>query len=168
MTRSFLAATFAITVSGLTTLADSSAFANPLPTDTAAKENSDQIVFRISQVNVGPGYTWGNGILSIGGEDYAIRVEGGGAPAIGYSKACAHGEVTGLSSADQLDSTFWAVHTEATAGGGTGSLVMQNSRGVELHLKTKTSGARLSAAAERLRFHVLGPSKTKIAAAACS
>ncbi|NHN89313.1 hypothetical protein [Acetobacter conturbans] len=168
MTRPFLAATLAVTVTGLVVAAENSALAATTAPDTSITDGGDQIVFRVSQANLGPGYTWGNGVLHFGGIDYAIRVEGGGAPAIGYSSACAQGVVTGLSNPDQLDSTFWAVNTEATAGSGRGAMALQNSKGVELHLSTKSTGARLSAAAERLRFRIIGPSQKTFASSRCS
>lgn len=135
------------------------------PTGTAA---SDHISFSLRQANLGAGYAWGRGVLHFKGADYAIRVNGGGGPAIGYSNACVEGTVSNLASADDLDSTFWAVNTEATAGSGRGMMTLQNGRGAELHLTSRTKGVRLSAEAARLRFHLLGPSPEPYDKGRCS
>lgn len=178
LTRNLLAVTFALTVTGMTVAAEDRAFAVTPPSHgvsshdspargDAGQEGDARIAFHLSQANLGPGYSWGNGVLSFGGKEYAIRVEGGGAMALGYSTGCAHGAVTGLADAEQLDSTFWAVHAEATAGHGDGDIALQNSQGVEIHLTTRNQGARLAAAVERLRFRVLGPSKQSFASIDC-
>lgn len=173
LTRQFLAATMMITVTGFGIVPAKVALAASVPaetTDTVAPsaDSADQIVFRITQANLGPGYTWGNGVLHFKNTDYAIRVAGGGAPAIGYSNACVQGSVTGLANVEDFDSTFWAVNTEASAGSGTGSMALQNHRGTELHLNVKSHGVRLSAAAERLRFHILGPAQKSFDSQRCS
>lgn len=173
MTRQFLAATMMITVTGFGIVPAKVALAASAPAETAgmvaaSADSADQIVFRITQANLGPGYTWGNGVLHFKDTDYAIRVEGGGAPAIGYSNACVQGAVTGLANVEDFDSTFWAINTEASAGSGTGSMALQNHRGTELHLNVKSRGVRLSAAAERLRFHVLGPAQKSFDSQRCS
>ncbi|WP_264805696.1 hypothetical protein [Acetobacter estunensis] len=172
LTRQFLAATVAITVSGLAGLADTTALAaTPGAQDAgstlASTDSEDKLVFNIRQANLGPGYAWGRGLLHYRGKDYDIRVEGGGGPAIGYSSACAEGTISDLGSLDKFDTTFWAVASEATAGSGIGRMALQNSDGTEIHLQVKSHGARLAAAAARLRFHVLGPSKTTFAASRC-
>lgn len=178
LTRHFLAATMIITVTGFGIVPAKAAQATSTPAESADKvatdtvapnaDSTDQIVFRITQANLGPGYTWGNGVLHFKNTDYAIRVAGGGAPAIGYSNACVQGSVTGLANVEDFDSTFWAINTEASAGSGTGSMALQNHRGTELHLNVKSHGVRLSAAAERLRFHVLGPAQKSFDSQRCS
>lgn len=139
------------------------------PSETLPQGTPDQVVFRLQVASLGPGYGWGRGVLHYKGQDYDIRVNGGGGPAIGYSNACAQGTVTNLGSVEQFDDTFWSVGTEATAGHGSSQMIFQNSRGAELHLSARTSGVRVSAETARYRFRVLGPStKGGITAFRCS
>ncbi|NHN85668.1 hypothetical protein GOB93_13600 [Acetobacter musti] len=174
--RPMLAAAFSLTVSGLVT--------NPSPVFAAVQggttilavsqsaadtgtASADRLVFRLQEASLGPGYGWGTGVLHYKGQDYAVKVSGGGGPAIGYSHSCAEGSVNNLGSVDDFDSTFWSVGAEATAGSGAGTMALQNGRGVELHLSTRTSGARLSAETARYRFRVLGPAKTSFESSRC-
>ncbi|AQS84254.1 MAG: hypothetical protein ABF876_16765 [Acetobacter aceti] len=173
MTRQFLAATMMITVTGFAVVPEKVALAASAAVETTGTVaptagSEDQIVFRITQANLGPGYTWGSGVLHFKGVDYDIHVAGGGAPAIGYSNACVQGSVNGLANIEDFDSTFWAVNAEAAAGSGTGTMVLQNHRETELHLSVKSRGVRLSAAAERLRFTVVGPAKKSFISQRCS
>ncbi|MBO1359127.1 hypothetical protein J2D73_04860 [Acetobacter sacchari] len=149
-------------------LASGEAAAASVDTATQPGTDSDRLVFQVHSANLGPGYAWGQGILHYKGADYRISVSGGGAPALGYSKSCAEGSVANLGSVNDFDSTFWAVDAEATAGGGSGAMALENAKGVELRLTTHTHGVRLSAEASRLRFRVLGKSTEGVSSVGCS
>lgn len=174
--RQTLAVTFALTVSGLVTISspvfaavqsEGSSSASSQSAAGSAVTTTDRLVFRLREASLGPGYGWGDGVLHYKGRDYAVRVTGGGGPAIGYSHSCAEGSVDNLGSVDDFDSTFWSVGAEATAGSGIGTMALQNGRGVELHLSTRTSGARLSAETARYRFRILGPAKQSFESSHC-
>ncbi|MBB3882828.1 hypothetical protein [Acetobacter oeni] len=173
MSRQTLTVTAALAVSGLMTVAPAfAAVAVQQPAssrggDAAEATTIDRLVFRLQEASLGPGYGWGNGVLHYKGKDYDVRVTGGGGPAIGYSHSCAEGSVSNLGSVDDFDSTFWSVGAEATAGSGIGTMALQNGRGVELHLSTRTSGARLSAETARYRFRILGPAKQSYESMRC-
>ncbi|MDG6094284.1 hypothetical protein LOC54_04025 [Acetobacter sp. AN02] len=137
------------------------------PSAAPGLTDADGIVFRLSSASLGPGYSWGQGVLHYKGTDYAVSVSGGGAPAVGYSTICARGTVQDLPSVTHIDSTFWAVDAEATAGSGVGVMAMQNAEGAELHLSLTSNGVRLAAEAARLRFRLLGKSPKSFASFPC-
>ncbi|GEB37591.1 hypothetical protein GLI01_16260 [Gluconacetobacter liquefaciens] len=114
-----------------------------------------QVTFVMKEIGVGAGYTWGTGQLVYGGRSYDFTMSGGGLGSVGYSHIAGHGTVHNLARLQDFDGTYWAVQAEATMGRGVGSKLLENNHRVDINLTAATaSGARLSAEAMRITFHL--------------
>lgn len=127
-------------------------------TPDLAAVTTGQITFKLKEVGVGAGYTWGTGHLLYGGRAYDFTMSGGGLGSLGYSHIEGHGTVRNLARLRDFDGTYWAVQAEATMGRGLGSKLMENNHQVDIELTATTAGgARLSAEAMRITLHLLHP-----------
>jgi hypothetical protein len=96
---------------------------------------------------------WGGGTLHFQGRHIPLRVNGIGVGAIGADKFSADGEVYHLHHARDIEGTYTALNTSATAGGGEGEIDMRNEKGVEIHAHSTSSGLKLSLAPTGMVIH---------------
>jgi hypothetical protein len=96
---------------------------------------------------------WGGGTLHFHGRSIPLRVSGIGVGAIGADRFSAEGEVYHLRHAHDIEGTYSALNTSATAGTGEGEIDMQNEHGVEIHAHTTSSGLKLSLAPSGVVIH---------------
>jgi hypothetical protein len=97
---------------------------------------------------------WGGGHLHYHGRDIALKVNGISVGAIGWDKFSADGEVFHLHHADDINGTYTALSTSATAGVGQGGIDMQNEHGVEIRAHTTSSGLALSLAPGGVKIQI--------------
>ncbi|WP_133258733.1 hypothetical protein [Novacetimonas cocois] len=110
------------------------------------------------QIGVGVGYLWGHGTLSEGGQTYRFTVRGGGMLSLGGMTLSGQGCARNLARLQDFNGTYWTVGGTATIHHGTAGIVMENARGVDIHLHANTRGAQLSGQVSRLSFHLTAPS----------
>jgi hypothetical protein len=96
---------------------------------------------------------WGGGTLHFRGRSIPLRVNGLGVGAIGADRFSAEGEVFHLRHASDIEGTYTALNTSATAGMGQGEIDMQNEHGVEIHAHTTSAGLKLSLAPSGVVIH---------------
>jgi hypothetical protein len=96
---------------------------------------------------------WGGGTLHFHGRSIPLRVSGIGVGAIGADRFSAEGEVYHLRHAHDIEGTYSALNTSATAGTGEGEIDMQNEHGVEIHAHTTSAGLKLSLAPSGVVIH---------------
>jgi hypothetical protein len=96
---------------------------------------------------------WGGGTLHYHGRSIPLRVNGLGVGAIGADKFSAEGEVYHLHHAHDIEGTYSALNTSATAGSGMGEIDMRNEHGVEIHAHTTSAGLKLSLAPSGVEIH---------------
>ena len=92
------------------------------------------------------GVNWGSGMLHFKGRDVPVKVSGIGVGSIGASSFDANGEVYHLRRVRDIEGTYTALNTQATAGGGAGEIDMHNDKGVEIHAHATSAGLQLSLA----------------------
>ena len=91
------------------------------------------------------GLTGGSGTLYFGGQAFPLGVGGlSFGLSIGGSTADLVGEVYNLSSPYDIEGVYGAGKASYAVAGGEASLILQNSRGVEIHLRGKQIGLEIS------------------------
>jgi hypothetical protein len=96
-----------------------------------------------TSIAAGIGVSWGDGKLSFKGKDYPFSVEGLSLVDWGISKANATGDVYNLTDASKFAGTYVAAEAGLTLAGGMGGMVLRNSNGVVIHLRSVSQGAQL-------------------------
>src|SRR5262245_41360244 len=113
---------------------------------------SGKVTLATTSIAAGVGVTWGDGKLTFKGKDYPFSIDGLSLVNWGISKAQANGDVYNLTDVSKFAGTFVAAEAGLTLAGGMGGMVLRNSDGVILHLRSVSQGAQLQ----------LGPSGLKI------
>jgi hypothetical protein len=96
-----------------------------------------------TSIAAGIGVSWGDGKLSFKGKDYTFSVEGLSLVDWGISKVNATGDVYNLTDASKFPGTYVAAEAGLTLAGGMGGMVLRNSNGVVIHLRSVSQGAQL-------------------------
>ena len=104
---------------------------------------SGKVTIQSTSIAAGIGVTWGDGHLTFKGKDYPFSVDGLTLVDWGISKAQANGDVYNLTDPAKLAGTYVAAEAGLTLAGGLGGMVLRNSEGVILHLRSVSQGARL-------------------------
>jgi hypothetical protein len=112
----------------------------------SAPAPSAQIRFSGGSVAFLAGVNWGGGTLIYHGKSYALEVNGLSVGAIGATKYEATGSVYNLHQVADIEGTYSGANASMTAGGGAGSVVLKNSKGVEIRAQSTSAGLKLSAA----------------------
>ncbi|PYD69808.1 hypothetical protein CFR76_08450 [Komagataeibacter swingsii] len=113
-----------------------------------------KICFTLRDAALAGGYSWGRGRLYFGNHSYPVKITGGGAVGIGYSKLKGEGTVYNLARLSDINGTYWSVRAEATIARGRNVAVLDNNHGVDIKTTMRTSGAHLAAAVMRLTLRV--------------
>nr|WP_255673960.1 hypothetical protein [Komagataeibacter sp. FNDCF1] len=113
-----------------------------------------RLCFSLRDVALAGGYSWGRGRLYFAGHSYPVRITGGGAVGIGYSRLRGEGTVYNLARLSDINGTYWSVRAEATIARGRNVAVLDNNHGVDIKTTMHTSGAHLAAAVMRLTLRV--------------
>ena len=113
---------------------------------------SGKVTLATTSIAAGVGVSWGDGTLTFKGKTYPFSIDGLSLVNWGISKAQANGDVYNLSDPAKLAGTYVAAEAGLTLAGGLGGMVLRNSDGVILHLRSVSQGAQLQ----------LGPSGLKI------
>jgi len=102
-----------------------------------------KISFKVTQAAVGLGYTWGDGTLNFKGKDYKFKVSGLNLIGLGVASISAIGEVYNLTKLKDFPGKYFGVEAGATFIKGSAGLLVKNSSGVVLNLKTQQKGVEL-------------------------
>ena len=94
---------------------------------------------------------WGGGSLHYHGRRVPLKVTGIGIGAIGADKFSAEGAVYHL---HDINGTYSALNTNATAGAGAGEIDMQNEHGVEIRAHSTSAGLNLSLAPTGVQINI--------------
>ena len=105
---------------------------------------SGKVTIESRSIAAGIGVTWGDGHLTFKGKDYPFSIDGLSLVDWGISKATANGDVYNLTDVSKFAGTYVAAEAGLTLAGGMGGMVLRNSDGVLLHLRSTSRGARLS------------------------
>ncbi|MGB7912096.1 MAG: hypothetical protein WCF59_07700 [Desulfobaccales bacterium] len=102
-----------------------------------------EVTIRTERVSLGIGYTWGHGTLRYKGKEYKFKVKGLNLIGLGFTTLRAKGEVYNMKSLSEFPGTYYGVEGGATLIKESAGLVIKNSKGVLLNLKTEQKGASL-------------------------
>jgi len=120
----------------------------------AFSQDKPDATVRLSQgqIAIGIGYTWGNGVLTYNGKEYAFKIRGLSVVDVGISSANANGEVFKLKKLADFNGTYTTVSGEATLAGGAGVVTMKNQNGVTIKLFALTQGINFKLALEGVKL----------------
>ena len=104
---------------------------------------SGKVAIETTSIAAGIGVSWGDGKLTFKGKTYPFSIDGLSLVDWGITKAQATGDVYNLTDVAKLGGTYVAAEAGLTLAGGVGGMVLRNSDGVILHLRSISQGARL-------------------------
>ena len=113
---------------------------------------SGKVTIQSTAIAAGVGVTWGDGKLTFKGKDYPFSVDGLTLVDWGIAKAQANGDVYNLTDPAKLAGTYVAAEAGLTLAGGLGGMVLRNSDGVILHVRSVSQGARLQLGTSGLKI----------------
>ena len=105
---------------------------------------SGTVQFSTISVAAGVGVSWGEGILSVGGDTYPFKIEGLGLVGAGAAKVQAEGNVYNLSDVADFAGTYKGLGMGLTTGVGGDDLQMKNENDVTMVISTSNEGVKLS------------------------
>ena len=108
-----------------------------------ARKPSGRVTVESKSIAVGIGVSWGDGKLTFKGKDYPFSIDGLTLVDFGISRATATGDVYNLTDVAKFAGTYVAAEAGLTLAGGMGGMVLRNSDGVVLHMRSTSRGARL-------------------------
>jgi hypothetical protein len=104
---------------------------------------SGKVTMSTTSIAAGVGVSWGDGTLTVKGKTYPFSIDGLSLVNWGISKAQANGDVYNLTDVSKFAGTYVAAEAGLTLAGGMGGMVLRNSDGVVLHLRSVSQGAQL-------------------------
>jgi len=104
---------------------------------------SGKVTMESTSIAAGVGVSWGDGTLTFKGKTYPFSIDGLSLVNWGISKANATGDVYNLTDVSKFAGTYVAAEAGLTLAGGMGGMVLRNSDGVLLHLRSVSQGAQL-------------------------
>ena len=107
-------------------------------------------------IAVGAGYSWGGGIVTLRGKEYACRIDGLSVGEVGSSSADAIGNVYNLTNLADFSGTYTAVSTGAALAGGGDVATMRNQQGVVIDLTDTSQGAKIMLAVQGVKITLEG------------
>src|SRR5262245_5003238 len=102
-----------------------------------------KITMSSKSIAAGIGVTWGEGKLNFKGKDYPFSIDGLTVVDIGITKASASGDVYNLTDVSKFAGTYVAGEAGFALAGGAGAMVLKNSEGVVLNVRSTSKGAKL-------------------------
>lgn len=136
---------FSLTMAVLLSLAAVPVMAKP----TDATPNAE-VTINVTQAAMGLGVSWGDGTLNYKGKNYKFKVKGLSLIGLGVASINAKGQVYNLQKLDDFPGTYYGVEAGATVIKGSAGLVLKNTEGVVLNLKSERTGAALQLGNEGL------------------
>jgi len=107
-----------------------------------------------SEVAIGIGVTWGQGVLTVDGVDHPFSVSGLTVADVGVARVTATGQVYGLRDLKDFSGTYQGVTLGIAVGGGSEFLAMRNENNVYIKMRAGQQGVRLSLATEGMRLRL--------------
>ena len=95
---------------------------------------------------------WGHGTLGYNGKTYKFKILGFGAGGVGVHKISATGHVYQLDKLADFSGDYFEARAGITVAEGVGGYWVENSKGVNLHLKTHTKGVALAIGVDGLKI----------------
>src|SRR5512132_2840599 len=114
---------------------------NAIPAEKATP--AAKVSIESTSIAAGIGVSWGDGKLNFKGKDYPFSVDGLSLVDWGISKVNATGDVYNLTDVSKFAGTYVAAEAGLTLAGGMGGMVLRNSNGVILHLRSFSQVAQL-------------------------
>jgi len=111
---------------------------------------SAEVTIKVTRVAAGLGVTWGDGTLNFQGKEYKFKVSGLSLIALGVTSVNAKGDVYNLKDLSDFPGKYFGVEAGATLIRGSAGMVLKNTRGVVLNLKSEQKGAELKLGNEGL------------------
>src|SRR5215510_15164591 len=108
-----------------------------------SQKPSGKVTIDTKSIAAGIGVSWGDGKLNFKGKDYNFSIDGLSLVDWGISRANAAGDVFNLTDVSKFSGTYVAAEAGLTLAGGMGGMVLRNSDGVILRLRSTSKGARL-------------------------
>ena len=115
---------------------------------------SGTVTMQTKAVAVGIGVSWGSGVLTFQGKEYAFKVNGLSVVDVGISQVSATGDVYSLNKVEDFAGTFTAADAGIAVGGGVGAVAMKNQNGVVMKLTSTQKGLKLKLAAEGIKVQM--------------
>jgi hypothetical protein len=104
---------------------------------------SGKVSLSSTSIAAGIGVSWGDGTLNFKGKDYRFSIQGLTLVDFGISKADAVGDVYNLTDVSKFEGNYVAGEAGFALAGGMGGMVLRNSNGVVMHLRSVSTGAKL-------------------------
>jgi len=120
--------------------------AEPNPSGTVRVESKT--------VAIGVGVSWGDGTLSYQGKTYPFSVDGLSVVDLGISNITSVGEVFNLNNVADFSGNYAAGEAGIAIAGGPSDTIMKNEKGVVVRLHGTQQGARLTLAAQGVKFQL--------------
>jgi len=111
---------------------------------------SGEVAIKVTRAAAGIGVAWGGGALKFKGKEYRFKVSGLNLIGLGVTSTNARGEVYNLKDLSDFSGKYFGVEADATLIKGSAGLVLRNTRGVVLNLKSERKGVNLSIGNEGL------------------
>ena len=102
-----------------------------------------KVTIESKSIAAGIGVTWGDGKLTFKGKEYPFSIDGLTVVDFGISKASATGDVYNLADPAKFGGTYVAGEAGFALAGGVGGMVLRNSDGVVMHVRSTSKGAKL-------------------------
>jgi hypothetical protein len=115
---------------------------------------SGTVTMQTKAVAIGIGVSWGSGVLTYQGQEYAFKINGLSVIDVGVSTVSAVGDVYSLNKIEDFAGTFTAGDAGIAIGGGVGAVAMKNQNGVVIKLTSTQKGLKLKLAAEGLKIQM--------------
>jgi hypothetical protein len=114
------------------------------PLASAQEKGPDATIdFSGGAVAAGIGYSWGGGVLHYQGKDYKFSTDGFSIIDVGASSVTGAGEVYNLSNVADFAGNYTSAGAGATLAGGGSVAVLENQKGVIIHVHSTSQGLRL-------------------------
>ena len=123
--------------------------------DEHAPEPSGTVEIKSTSVGAGLGINWGQGTLTKDGMNYAFKLNGLKALAVGVGSVHATGNVYHLEDPEKLAGTYRAYEGSIAVIGGVGGVNMRNEHGVVMRLSSKTWGLDFQQAGGKVTVELL-------------
>lgn len=104
---------------------------------------SGEVTIKVTTAAVGLGVTWGDGTLHFKGKTYKFKVSGLNLIALGVTSINAKGDVYNLQNLSDFPGKYFGVQAGATLIKGSAGLLLKNTAGVVINLKSEQKGAEL-------------------------
>jgi len=132
----------------------------------AAQPPDATLKVHIVSIAVGASYSWGGGIVTFRGKEYACRIDGLSVGGAGISSADAIGNVYHLTNIEDFSGHYLAVSAGALLAGGGDVATMRNQHGVVIDLTDTSQGAKIMLAVQGVKITLEGvPTASKGAVA---